>query len=213
MESTSPVLAFRSIRQSSVDSLNRLLPKPAGICPNRQASAQTGRLLPKLEGFCPNRQASASTGRHLSKSTGFCPNWQASGNSLTGKQDFLTYCFLDLSASHLFHSSSPLGFRPAIRPHFLETQWLPSALLCVHYLLHQTPHLSIPLLVRFFRFEIPNSPDFRGVMNISQHHAHTGAVSEFLLRSLNRWKVFVCATCESSQVSDFWNGAVQSFVW
>jgi len=136
-------------RQASAQT-GRHLPKPAGICPNWQASAQTSRLLPKPAGFCPNRQASASTGRHLSKSTGCCPNWQASGNSLTGKQDFLTYCFLDLSARHLFHSGSPLGFRPAIRPHFLETQWLPSALLCVHFLLRQTPHLSIPLLVRFF---------------------------------------------------------------
>ena len=56
-------------------------------------------------------------------------------------------------------------------------------------------HFTVP---SSSRFEIPYSSDFCSIMDVSQHHAHTGAVSEFLLCSLSGWDVFVCSTSESS---------------
>ena len=86
-------------------------------------------------------------------------------------------------------------------------------LLCVCIFLfvkHDT--LAFNCSTGYSRFEIPNSPDFHSIVDVSQHHAHTGAVSKFLLRSLSGWDVFVYSTAESSQVSYFWNSAVQCFV-
>jgi len=85
---------------------------------------------------------------------------QLAANSLFQRWNDLTYYCLASTGYSLvstgyflaltgYFPASTGYFLRAIHPHFLETRWLLPVLRCVHSLL-ETPHLSIPLLIRFF---------------------------------------------------------------